>query len=930
MLVIRLALRALAWRAGVSATVFGVALFGVLAAAIGPIYLRTVDQTVLSERLLEAAQTTRDVSITRTTLPGYPDVNWIGSVRQVAEQAADSRWFAAPVYSEEAQVVFTNRVQYATQLAAIDDLCAHVRVTAGRCLTDGEDESTSTVVSSRTAREQGIAVGDTVAVVPAGATRGLRVHVVGIIDPVALDGPFWAAWNYFNQTPSAFDSQLPRIDSFFVSHVLLSTHLKDVAQTVVADVRLVTDAVTVEDVTPIRDHVNAVVAAGAEASAGRGGFPAIVVGSGLPDVLDGMQHEMSLAQTLIIMPTVQLVLLAMFVLYAVVAGTTAALGPEVALAKLRGRRPLSILLQGVLQPVVLILLATPVAALLAWLVVRVVADHLLGRHVDVVFPLSAAVVIGVAAFAAVLAALAAARRIVRAPVGDLLRRGTDSSGSSLGLALADAATVTLAVAGLVQLIIGGVLDSGKTSPLSALAPVLLGVAAAIVALRLLPFAGRAAMRWTRDSPRVAAFLAVRQIVRRPAGARVLLPIGIALSLATFALINWSVADSNRSLRALNEAGAATVLKVQPGKNVLDLRTAVDRADPSGQSMAAVHVQGGASTPLLAVDTARFEGVATWRDNYSATPLPDLLRTIGAGSPSITFTGEEVRLEVDVTKAPPVPFDLTLYVTNAAHLRRAYPVHLSGDSGTYLVAVGPGCAQQCRITGLRIEPRTVARVQTSPPKEVRATIGASAGQDGTWQPIDGFDDPARWFDDEVGRVDLATATAGLQVLLGQSSVGGDWPGLTSKDMPLHLPGVLASGTASVYRGASAHDAASFGVDSHSQPIDGLVEAVSVPQLDRYGVMVDYGAALNEMVSGPGGQSEFQVWLSPDAPSDMRARLAEQGVVVTGVVHAQTFRTALDHTGPAFADELFLVAAGTAVLLAVGAALLAGITTARRRA
>jgi hypothetical protein len=96
------------------------------------------------------------------------------------------------------------------------------------------------------------------------------------------------------------------------------------------------------------------------------------------------------------------------------------------------------------------------------------------------------------------------------------------------------------------------------------------------------------------------------------------------------------------------------------------------------------------------------------------------------------------------------------------------------------------------------------------------------------------------------------------------------------------------------------------------------------------MVDYGAALREMISRPGGQSRFEVWLSADAPPDMRARLAKQGVTVTGVVHAGTFRTALDHTGPAFADELFLVAAITAVLLAVGAALLAGITTARRRA
>jgi hypothetical protein len=164
----------------------------------------------------------------------------------------------------------------------------------------------------------------------------------------------------------------------------------------------------------------------------------------------------------------------------------------------------------------------------------------------------------------------------------------------------------------------------------------------------------------------------------------------------------------------------------------------------------------------------------------------------------------------------------------------------------------------------------------------------------------------------------------------SSAGGQWPSLISKDMPARLPAVLASGTAALYPGPSAHDAASFGIDNRSQHVDGVMQAVALPELDRYGVMVDYGAALREMISRPGGQSRFEVWLSADAPPDMRARLAKQGVTVTGVVHAGTFRTALDHTGPAFADELFLVAAITAVLLAVGAALLAGITTARRRA
>jgi ABC-type antimicrobial peptide transport system permease subunit len=97
-----------------------------------------------------------------------------------------------------------------------------------------------------------------------------------------------------------------------------------------------------------------------------------------------------------------------------------------------------------------------------------------------------------------------------------------------------------------------------------------------------------------------------------------------------------------------------------------------------------------------------------------------------------------------------------------------------------------------------------------------------------------------------------------------------------------------------------------------------------------VLVDFGLAQQAMTQGAGTLTKYQVWLTAGAPADMKARLAEQGVIVTSVVRAASFRTELDHTGPAFAGGLFLVAAAAAALLAIGATVLAGLTTARRRA
>ena len=166
---------------------------------------------------------------------------------------------------------------------------------------------------------------------------------------------------------------------------------------------------------------------------------AAAVTASLPTILDETARETSLARTLVTVATAQLALLAMFLLYAVVANTTAAQGPEVALAKLRGRRAGSVLLQSVAQPVALVLAAAPVAALLAWVVVRLLATRLRGHPEDVVFPAAAYGMAALGVAGGVLAAVVAAYRIVVTPVGTLMRLGAATAGSSIGLLVAHAA-----------------------------------------------------------------------------------------------------------------------------------------------------------------------------------------------------------------------------------------------------------------------------------------------------------------------------------------------------------------------------------------------------------------------------------------------------------------------------------------------------------
>jgi hypothetical protein len=937
-LVVRLTLRALRWRPAASATVFVVALIAIVAATIGPIYLHAANERVLAERLAAAPPFQRDVLVSRTSLiggavSGVPAIRWSADVTNLAEEVADRRWFAAPVYTAQTQVNFSaNGSKYAGRIATIDNLCAHLQITSGHCVS--ADSTDETVISVQTAAAQHLAVGSEIDPTPIDNPTSIPLHVVGIYQPIDPQGTYWGPWDFFEANELVSGNAPLKLDAFLVSPIALASRIDTVAQTLGANVHLEPTQVRLNNVPALRE-VLAQAQSNAAALAATANFtatPAAVTVTGtLPNLLDGLSSEMSLARTLITISTAQLALLAILVLYAVVAGSAAVQGPEVALAKLRGRRPGAVLAQATLAPIVLIALATPVGAVLAWLLVRLLAPALLDGSVGVVFPPAAYGVAAIAAGGGMVAAIVAARRTFLTPIGVLLRRGSDASRSSVGLALVDAAAVTLALAALVELITSGTFEAGQTNSLSALGPTLLAIAGAVIVVRLLPIAGRLVVRATRDSPRLATFIAVRQLVRRPAAARGLVLVAVALAIASFAVVNWSSAQTNRQLRALNDAGASTVLDVIPSQTEPDLRDAVDRADPGGHSMAVAVVDSGPGTPLVAVDTRRFAGVGAWVSGNSAPGLAAVLGRLGAASPaSISFTGTELRLTVTLTKRPPEPVHLAVDVTTATHELTNYDLGLV-QLGANSYAQAVDCTQACRITGLSLSADTPDPTSFEPGAtvaELDATVVASAGTGAQTKPVTGFDDAGRWRSDGRSTATIAGSNGQLSLVLRQTSIGGPWATLLSADDPPYLPAVVASGTAALYPDHT-DQVYTVGLDDNTLPVNGVIDSVTLPQLDRVGAMVDFGAALNAMGSPAAATTQFQVWLAASAPKDMAARLTQQEVRVTGTTRASTYRRALDQSGPAFADQLFLVAAIAATILAIAATVLAAVVTARRR-
>jgi putative ABC transport system permease protein len=930
-LILRLAVRAIRWRAAASATVFVVAVVAILAATVGPIYLHAVDETVFATHLKDTSLFQRDVLVSRNSVPGYPGLDWDAQVRGLAGEVARDHWFARPASEEQVNVIYGGAQPLKSEIASVEDLCVHVRLVRGRCLSGNSTDET--LISANTAAAEHLTIGRTLATsAPNGVA--IRLRVVGVYRPVAPGGSFWEPWDLFQfGQPGSLDA-LPPGDASFVTSAALSSRLLRVPQTLSANVALLPGDLGYDDIGELRRtiaHVNATVAH-LSYLASTTGEPVANVTTSLPTILDETAEETSLARTLVTVATAQLALLAMFLLYAVVANTTAAQGPEVALAKLRGRRARSVLLQSVAQPVALILVAAPVAALLAWVVVRLLAEPLLGRPVDVTFPPAAYGVAALGVVGGVLAAAVAAYRIVVTPVGALMRRGAATSGSPTGLLVADAVAVTIAVAGLIELEAGGVLDSAKPNPLSVLAPTLLAIAAAVVALRLLPFLARPLARWTRDSRWLATFLAVRQLLRRPAEVRAALLVAVAVSIAVFAVATWADSRHNRSLRALNSAGAHTVLLVRPGPGVYDLRTAVDRADPGGHSMAVAYTNVDQLPPLIAVDTARFAAVGAWVPGNSSVPLSSVLRRLGARAAPVIVAGTQLRLHVDLIRHPRQPVHLAVNFSEPDHsqvVRTVAPV--VPGTGSYDISLPSVCASGCRVAALDLTADTPVNLDGSgtPVSEIDAVIGASVRSDGAWRPVMSFGDHTRWRGDGKGPVAIGGAGASLSLDVRQISGSSTWPSAVSAAIPTALPAVVASAQAAVYVGNQIQSVEAVGLDGQAVFVDGVIGAVTLPQVDRDGIMVDFGTALAAMDGPAATTTQYQVWLSPAAPSDMAARLARQHVYVTGTIHSSTYRPALDDSGPALADSLFLLSALAATVLAVGATAVGRVLSVRRR-
>lgn len=915
---LRLALRGLRWRSGASLTVFLVAVVAMAGSALGPLYAQSSADSLVRAGLASATPVTTGVE-TRGAVAGQTQFTPAELLDVVTERSADpglDPWFLPATLSytvRNGSPSLDGRLLGTASVGWHRGQCQAVTLVEGSC----PDAAGEAMVSARTAAEGGLVLGDEIRLGISSDVTADTVRLVGTYDPATADPRVWGLGSPEQAQPGSAKGEPDRLDEILVDQSALEASRGDVTA---ASFRPL-DPTTVH-LADLPSLTAAVALATDNTGSAAGPGPRTVATSGLIEFLAQLEPQRTGVAAASFAVTVQLVMLSWFVLFLIVSAMSDERAGEIALAKLRGMSPRSTVAFGLAEPVLLLLLAAPVGLLIAYGADLLLTDRYLAPGAEVTLTPLTLGALALCLLGGAAAAALAARGILTAPVLDQLRRSGGRRARLARSAAIDAIAVALAVTGVYQL------NRGESDVLALLAPGLIALAAGLLAARAMPYLARASVLRTRRSGNVAAFLASRNIARRPAGLRILVLLSLAVGLAVFAVDGWAVASSNRMEQARSAVGASTVLQVRassPGA----LLAAVRSVDPEGtKAMAAVTVSNGQGG-LLAVDSLRLGAVSTWDPARIGRSMPDTIAWLRPDPPAqpVPIRGS---LSVDTT-LDRADGDAQVALGAVVRDSNGQPSEvtlgpLPDGSGSATAAL-PMCLEApCTLQGF-----TLRQPIDVPSSSLDATVVLSDAVDAEG-PVDlSASGEAGW------RTGMASTTVPIERGAEVESAGdgrlalrvqvdrGD-AGIEVADRPEALP-VIQGSASDAAVGVAASDRVA-GLDGRFIPAEsggfGLL-----PRLGSQGTLADLPYALAATGAAPGPMA-YQVWLADDAPASLRDELAEAGLTVIGEESVAQRLSELERSGEALALRLFLITALIALGLAAGTLLAHSYIMIRRRA
>ena len=616
-----------------------------LVAAI-PIYADAVAQSSLRARLERASVTDANVQLVVDVFSGGPESELDRHVRELVGETfggVPATTFASgesePFRTEQGTIAF----------GFVDDIRSHATLAAGRW-----PETTSSPVEVAlpvaVASDLGLKVGDLVEAEKLDATNRVAARVVGTFRPEDSSGAFW--WG----EPLATAGAGPFVTT---RRSFAALGLSD--QTLRWRVRPDTRTLTLDEAARVRRSLPALAG---RLNEGRPAGEQIDVQTNLPRVLAEADHSLHLARAGVLVPFIQLALLAAYGLIVTTAlllerryGVTETL-------RLRGGTARQITGLALLEAT---LIAVPAVAVAPWLAagsLRVLnragplAD--VGVHLE---PHVTTTSYLLAAAAGVVCILGLALPALRARRVSVAR---ERSRPALA-GLAQRAHLDLVLAGLALLAYWqlrryhGTLVSHEGSlgidPFLVAAPAVLLLAGALLSLRAVPLAATLVERLTPGSRGAVSALGFWQLARRPrAYSRSVLLLVLAVAIGVFATTYASTWHRSQIDQARHAAGAD--VRVEPSgvpeaPPTIDLAASyawlgASEALPAATDSFAIGSGGVETAALLALDADRADRVVHVRDDFAGSRLGDLLRPLAERRGALAGTvlpGRPARLAI---------------------------------------------------------------------------------------------------------------------------------------------------------------------------------------------------------------------------------------------------------------------------------------------
>ncbi|WP_298335676.1 FtsX-like permease family protein [Ferrimicrobium sp.] len=909
--------RGIRFRLGALVFLLVAAVVAILGATIGPIYLGSAQNSVLIGGLRAAPVSKTGLQVTST---GALDRAKLLAAITQAPRLDGRPLFAHPLLTALVPAAITPGPQLrgAAIVSSFFErtaLCAHLQLDSGHCpLNDHQ-----LLLSARSAQYLHVKTGSTVKVaaglIPAGvpgAGTSERYLVVGTYAIPDTNTNYWWGDNYF-----AFGSgsgSTVNLDPLIVAPGFFGGAAQfGVVRSSNFNSYLGVDRLLQMPLNPavvnIRNYrgTGAVVDRYAERVATRDDASA---SSGLFGVIGSIIASQNSMTTLVTVIILELVLLGLIVFGTLIWRMVQSRMGEFRLAQLRGVRSRSIVLRAIGEPLVVLVIASPLGFLGAYVTVMI-AGHAYFAAGTQLYILGSTYIAGLAVVVAALvvtvvaAATALRRGVLEASRSALRNRGRFR-------ALVDVLIVVVAGVLTAQLVIAPT-NGNSVDPLAGAAPAFLGAGIAIVTIALTSLALRFARRLTRGGRHIAWYLSVRQLRARSGMLRQIIPFGIALALVVFGFGAQSVIARHRSEVANYEVGAGKVLTVALPKH-LGLVAAVDRADPTGDAAMAAQLYRAPSGTTLAVQAARFGRVVSWPPAVGTGPVAKIATELGPfGAKAYRVTANTLTIRARTKGSVPTGAQVDLEVTllnEAQDVPDSIYVPLTTANQTMRIATG--CAQDgCLFSGIGYSVITNGGYVAPGAHftiEVSELGGVSPGAGRSTEALRG---PWR------GATGVSTSVHSSPSQLdftAYSASGGSTIAVVPRSYPTYLPAIVSQSVRSTLS-ANVVSAVGTGVinglDGNQINIRPFLTLASLPSVGGDASIVDLTQA--QLVQESASLASDEVWLAKGAPSSVLQRLEREGVVVESVTSAKALAASYANQPLGLAERLFPIAAAAGIVV-----------------